>query len=45
MNKLVTREELIDLIRSEKDVTQVNTSEITDMSYIFHNIKSFNQTI
>jgi hypothetical protein len=36
ISKPITRKELIDLIRSGKDVTQVDTSEITDMNNLFY---------
>ena len=41
----ITREELIRLIKYGKDVTKVNTSEITDMSFLFDREKEFNQDI
>jgi hypothetical protein len=34
-NKPITRKELFDLIRDKKDVTQIDTSEITDMSIFY----------
>ncbi len=42
----VTREQLISMINNGKDVTLVNTSEITDMSFIFKGARdSFNDDI
>jgi surface protein len=47
----ITREQLITMIKNEEDVTQVNTSQITDMSdlmlasYGDHSYISFNQDI
>jgi len=44
-NRPLTREELKDMIKNNKNITEVNTSEITDMSYLFKDNKSFNQDI
>ena len=41
----VTRSELDDMIANGEDVTQVCTSGITDMSYLFYNNNTFNQDI
>jgi hypothetical protein len=42
MNKPITREKLLKLIRLGKDITKVNTSEITNMQWVFSNARSFN---
>jgi surface protein len=44
-NKPITRARLVEMIDNKQDVTKVNTSEITDMSRLFHNNTSFNQNI
>ena len=41
----ITREELEQMIAKGKDVSKVNTSEITDMSYLFEGDTTFNQDI
>ncbi|MCK5829632.1 MAG: DUF285 domain-containing protein [Methylococcales bacterium] len=41
----ITREQLKVMIRNGADVTQVNTSNITDMSFMFEGEASFNQNI
>ncbi|MCK5831107.1 MAG: DUF285 domain-containing protein [Methylococcales bacterium] len=41
----ITREQLITMIRSGEDVTQVNTSQITDMSSLVEGEVGFNQNI
>ena len=41
----VTRERLLEMVNNNMDVTQVDTSHITDMSELFNNNKSFNQDI
>lgn len=41
----LTREELITKIEAGKNVSQVDTSEITDMSGLFKDNKEFNQDI
>jgi len=41
----VTRAELVTMINNDEDVTQVCTSNITDMSRLFRGNKSFNQDI
>ena len=41
----ITRYQLIEMIKNGEDVTSVNTSQITDMSNIFDQEKSFNQDI
>lgn len=41
----VTREQLIEMINKNEDVTQVDVSEITDMSSLFKGNKTFNQDI
>ncbi len=41
----ITREELDEMIANNQDVTQVNTSQITDMHELFKNNKEFNQDI
>jgi len=41
----VTREQLIQMIQNNEDVSNVDTSEITDMSCLFKNNKKFNQNI
>ena len=43
-NPPITLDELKEMIKNGKDVTAVNTSKITDMSYLFYNT-SFNQDI
>ena len=43
--KAITREELIDFIKENEDVTCVDTSKITDFSNMFNGAKSFNQDI
>jgi surface protein len=45
LRKPITRDELVKLIRDGRDVTHVDTSEITDMSYLFSGDKEFNQNI
>jgi len=42
---LVTLEELKEMIRNNDDVTHVNTSKITTMSYLFYDNDTFNQDI
>ena len=44
-NPPITREQLITLIRNGEDVTNVNTSQITDMHSLFNNQYTFNQDI
>ena len=41
----VTRGVLLEMIGNGEDVTNVNTSEIIDMSYLFYNVGVFNQDI
>jgi surface protein len=41
----ITRQELLGMIAEDEDVTNVNTSEIADMSYLFYNKDEFNQDI
>ena len=41
----ITKEQLRVMIRSGKDVTDVNTSEITDMSNLFYDVDGFKQDI
>jgi len=41
----ITREQLIKMINNDEDVTQVNTSQITDMHWIFIDNRDFNQDI
>ena len=41
----LTRERLIEMIKNGMDVTQVDTSHITDMNELFKDNKSFNQDI
>jgi surface protein len=43
--KKLTREELVQMIRTGEDVSFVDTSGITDMSWLFSNASSFNQDI
>ncbi len=38
-------EQLSDMIRNGEDVTQINTSQITNMSYMFMDAEDFNQDI
>jgi hypothetical protein len=42
MNKPITREKLLKLIRLGKDITKVNTSEIANMGYLFCGARSPN---
>jgi len=42
---IVTREELMEMIKLGDDVSKVNTSQITDMSFLCANNKTFNQDI
>jgi len=44
-NAPITIERLKEMIMNDEDLTKVNTSEITDMSYMFSNEKEFNQDI
>ena len=44
-NAPITIEKLKEMIANGEDVTKVNTSKITDMSYMFSNEKEFNQDI
>ena len=44
-NPCITREELNDMIANEENVTEVNTSCITDMSRLFYSNQTFNQDI
>ncbi len=41
----VTREQLIQMIKKNEDVSNVDTSEIKDMSLLFYHNKTFNQDI
>ena len=41
----LTREQLIRMIRNNEDVSNVDTSDITDMSFLFENNTIFNQDI
>ncbi len=41
----VTKEQLIEMIKNNEDVSNVDTSEITDMSFLFYENKTFNQDI
>lgn len=41
----VTREQLIEMIKNNNDVSNIDTSDIIDMSYLFLNNKTFNQDI
>ena len=41
----ITKNELLQMISSGEDVTNVNTSKITDMSNMFYKANSFNQDI
>ena len=41
----VTREQLRKMIKNNEDVSNIDTSEITDMSFLFYNNKTFNQDI
>jgi surface protein len=43
--KKVNRATLIEMIKNNEDVTDVDTSEITDMSKLFYKHKEFNQDI
>ena len=43
--KIVTREQLEEMIDNDEDITNINTSQITDMSELFENKKTFNQDI
>ena len=45
INPPITLKKLKAMIKNNEDVTQVNTSEITDMSYLFEKNKNFNQDI
>ena len=44
-NKPVTRLQLDKMIKNGEDVTNINTSEITDMSELFYEYEYFNQDI
>ena len=45
INEPISREELISMINSNKDVRKVNTSKITNMSRLFSGNANFNQDI
>jgi len=45
INPPITKKQLKAMIKNNKDVTQVNTSEITDMSKLFEDNEEFNQDI
>jgi len=44
-NEPITREKLIIMIENDEDIRFVNTSQITDFSYLFFKNKTFNQNI
>ena len=43
MSEALTRKQLIKMIENEDDVRNVDTSQITDMSYLFCNAEHFNR--
>ena len=45
LTKPITRKRLLEMISNQQDVTEVNTSNITDMSRLFYNQVKFNQDI